>query len=70
MPYFVRLAESAGREDQAQQVRFRARMLHDAIDDFSTTVASYFLDLSSSPTDAILAAYACDQHHAPRKGAR
>lgn len=70
MPYLVRLAESAERGDRPPEVRLRARMLHAAIDDFSTTVASYFLDLPPSPTDAILAAYARDQRHAPRKGAR
>lgn len=71
MPYLVRVAQSAGREDRPPEVRFRARMLHDAIDDFSSTVASYFLDLPpSSPTAAILAAYARDQRHAPGKGAR
>jgi hypothetical protein len=45
-------------------------MLHAAVDDFSSTVASHFLDLPPSPTDAILAAYARDQHHVPRKGTR
>ncbi len=71
MPYLVRLAESAGRADQPPELRFRATMLHDAIDDFSSTVASYFLDLPpSSSTDDVLAAYARDQRHAPDKGAQ
>lgn len=71
MPYLFRLAQSAGRGDRPPEVRFRATMLHAAIDDFSSTVASYFLDLPpSSPTDDVLAAYARDQHHAPREGAR
>lgn len=70
MPYLVRLAESGGAENRPSEVRLRATTLSGAIDDFSTTVASYFLDLSSSPTEEVLKAYARDQFHAPRKGDR
>jgi hypothetical protein len=68
MPYLVRLAESADREDCAPEVRLRAAVLGAAIDDFTTIVASHFLELSSSPTDTVLKTYARDQLHAPRKG--
>lgn len=70
MPYLLRLAESAGKEDRPPEVRLRAAVLDAAIDGFSTTIAAYFLGLSSSPTDAVLKAYARDQFHAPRKEAR
>lgn len=70
MTYLVRLAESGGEEDCSPEVRLRAAVLGAAIDDFSTTVASYFLDLSSSPTEEVLEAYARDQFHEPRKGDR
>lgn len=70
MPYLVRLAKSGGGEDRPSEVRLRAAVLDGAIDDFSTTVTSYFLDLSSSPTEEVLKAYARDQFHAPREGGR
>jgi voltage-gated potassium channel Kch len=69
MPYLVRLAEKGGSADCPPAVRLRAAALREAIDDFSTTVASRFLGLSSAPTDEVLAAYARDHLHASNEEA-
>jgi hypothetical protein len=63
MPYLLRLAESSDSPDCAPGVRMRANMLRSAIDDFSASVGERFLDLPSTPTERVLAAYARDNLH-------
>ncbi len=66
MPYLLELAERAGDTDCPPGVRARAAKLRGAIDEFSTTIASRFLGLSSASTEEVLEAYARDHLHAPR----
>jgi hypothetical protein len=66
MPYLLHLADEVSSTDCPPGLRIRAVMLRDAIDQFSTTIASRFLRLSSASTDEILEAYARDHLHAPR----
>lgn len=63
MPYLLCLAEEGGSANCPPLVRLRAA-LREAIDVFSTTVASRFLGLSPAPTNEVLAAYARDHFHA------
>jgi len=65
MPCLLRLAEEASSADCGPGVRMRASMLRIAIDDFSATLGSRFLDLPSASTEKILNAYARDHLHAP-----
>lgn len=62
MPYLLELVEKASDGECAPEVRMRAMMLHGAIENFSTTVASRFLGLPpSTPTEQVIEAYARDQ---------
>jgi hypothetical protein len=65
VPWLLRLAEEGASEDCSPGVRMRASMLRSAIEDFSATVGSRFLDLPSAPTKKVLTAYARDNLHAP-----
>jgi hypothetical protein len=65
VPWLLRLAEEGASEDCSPGVRMRASMLRSAIEDFSATVGSRFLDLPSAPTEKVLTAYARDNLHAP-----
>jgi hypothetical protein len=65
VPYLLRLAEKGANEDCSPGVRMRACMLRCAVEDFSATVGSRFLDLPSAPTEKVLRAYARDNLHAP-----
>ena len=65
MPYLLRLAQEGDGEDCAPGVRLRASMLEGAIEDFSATIGTRFLDLPSASSDKVLAAYARDNLHAP-----
>ena len=65
VPRLLRLAEEGASEDCSPGVRMRASMLRSAIEDFSATVGSRFLDLPSAPTEKVLTAYARDNLHAP-----
>ncbi len=65
IPYLLHLAEEGDSEDCAPGVRMRASMLGGAIEDFSATVGSRFLDLPSASTEKILTAYARDNLHSP-----
>ncbi len=60
MAYLLRLAQDGTGEDNLPQVRLSAAELRGAIDDFCAAIASQFLDLPSSPTAKVLAAYAQD----------
>lgn len=61
LPYLLRLAEKAGGEGSAPEVRLRAVMLRGAIEDFSNRVASKaFLGLEAASTEKVLWAYADD----------
>lgn len=61
LPYLLRLAEKASGEELPPEVRLRARILRDGIEDFSKTVASKaFLRLGSASTEKVLLAYADD----------
>ena len=66
MPYLIRLAEQAGGVDHAPQVRRRAAMLGEAVEDFSETLGAGFLGMPS-PED-VLRAYTRDQLHDSPKG--
>ena len=62
MPYLLELVEKASDAECAPEVRMRAMMLHGAVDQFSTTVASRFLGLPpATPTEQVIEAYARDQ---------
>lgn len=62
MPYLLELVEKASKAECAPEVRMRAMMLRGAIEMFSTTVSSRFLNLSpSTPTKEVMEAYARDQ---------
>jgi voltage-gated potassium channel Kch len=63
MPCLLRLATEGDNEDCSPGVRMRARMLRSAIEDFSETLGSRFLGLSSASTDKVLTAYARDNLH-------
>jgi hypothetical protein len=65
MPWLLRLAQEGNGADCAPGVRLRASMLRGAIEDFSATVGTHFLDLPSASIDKVLAAYARDNLHAP-----
>jgi Ion channel len=64
VPYLVWLAEEGGREDRPPEVRIYAATLHGAIDHFSATIASRFLDVAPSPR--VLQEYSrdhlCERH--------
>jgi hypothetical protein len=68
MPYLVRLAEQGNAADHAPQVLRRAAMLGEAVEDFSTTIASGFLGMPPAPAEEILHAYARDHLHDPPRG--
>ncbi len=68
MPYLVRLAEQGNGADYAPQVRRRAAMLGEAVEDFSTTIASGFLGMPPASAEEVLHAYARDHLHDPPKG--
>lgn len=63
MPCLLRLAEEGTDADCAPGVRMRASMLRSAIEDFSATLGTRFLGLSSASTDKVLTAYARDNLH-------
>jgi hypothetical protein len=63
MPYLLDLAERASSPDCPPGVRARAVKLRGAIDEFSTTIASRFLNLPSASTEEVLEAYARDHLH-------
>ena len=65
MPHLLHLAQEGDSEDCAPGVRMRASMLGAAIEDFSATVGSRFLDLPTASTEKVLTAYARDNLHAP-----
>ncbi len=68
MPYLLYLANEAAEKDRPSEVRFRAAMLHDAIEDFSSMLGTSFLGLSSSiPAGRVLQAYARDHFREPRE---
>ncbi len=50
VPYLLRLAEEAGREECSAEVRLHAAVLRKAIDDFSATVGTRFLNLPGAST--------------------
>jgi hypothetical protein len=56
----LRIAQDGVDEGNPPPVRLSAAELRGAIDDFSATIASQFLDLPSAPTAKVLAAYARD----------
>jgi hypothetical protein len=56
----LRIAEEGVGDDNPPAVRLSARELRGALDEFSATIASSFLGLSSAPTDKVLEAYARD----------
>ncbi len=70
MPYLLSLAERAIVADYPFEVRLRAAMLRNAIEDFSATLTSQkFLELPPSvSTEEVLEAYARDHLHGTRKG--
>jgi hypothetical protein len=65
MPCLLRLAQEGDSPECAPGVRMRASMLRGAIEDFSATVGARFLDLPSTSSEKVLAAYARDNLHAP-----
>jgi voltage-gated potassium channel Kch len=68
LPYLLRLAEKAGGEGSAPEVRLRAVMLRGAIEDFSNRLASKaFLGLEAASTEKVLWAYADDHLQARKK---
>lgn len=56
----LRLAEKGVGKDNPPAVRLSAAELRGAINDFSATIASGFLGLSSAPPEKVLLAYARD----------
>ena len=63
MPFLLHLADEGASEDCSSGVRMRANMLRGAIDDFSATVGSRFLNLApSAPPERVLVAYARDNN--------
>jgi hypothetical protein len=68
MPYLVRLAEQGNGADHDAQVRRRAAMLGEAVEDFSTTIVSGFLGMPPAPAEEVLHAYARDHLLDPPKG--
>ncbi len=63
MPYLLRVTQEGDSADCAPGVRMRASMLRGAIEDFSDTVGTRFLDLPSASSDKVLRAYARDNLH-------
>ena len=56
----LRIAEEGVDKNNSPAVRLSASELRGAIDEFSLTISSSFLDLSSAPTEEVLKAYARD----------
>lgn len=68
MPYLLYLAQKAAGPDLPPEVRFRAAILHGAIEGFSATVGTSFLGLpSSAPASRVFEAYAHDHLREPRE---
>ena len=68
MPYLLYLAQKAAGPDLPPEVRFRAAMLHGAIEDFSAMLGTSFLGLSSStPASRVFEGYAHDHFREPRE---
>jgi hypothetical protein len=64
LPYLLDLAERAKAPELPPNVRARAVMLREAIDEFSTTLSSRFLNLPPASTEEVVQAYARDHLHA------
>jgi Ion channel len=65
MPSLLRLAREGDSADCAPGVRMRASMLRGAIEDFSDTIGTRFLELPTASSDEVLMAYARDNLHTP-----
>lgn len=63
LPHLVELAERGAGSASPDEVRLRAAMLLEAIEDFAQTVADRFLPVSAPTTDETLRAFAHDHRH-------
>lgn len=70
LPYLLRLAERGQREGHPEEVRMSARMLHGAVDELATTVATRFLGMTPASTEEAIEAYARDHLRTPLESAR
>lgn len=68
LPHLVELAERGVSAGNPDEVRLRAAMLLEAIEDFAQTVADRFLSSPGPSTDETLRAFAHDHRHHPRAG--
>lgn len=59
-PYMLELADRATAEGTAEPLRFRARLMHQALDDLAVTTAARFHGVRADSTAGILRAYARD----------
>lgn len=60
LPYLLDLAERGSADRAPEAVRLSSTVLRRALDDFASTLGTQFLNLSSTPTEEVLKAYARD----------
>lgn len=69
LPHLVALAERGAGAGNPDEVRLRAAMVLEAIEDFAQTVGERFLPVSGPSTDDTLRAFARDHRHRPHEPA-
>lgn len=70
MPYLIHLSNRLGGPELPTLTRLHAAMLGKSVEDFSSTLARLFPQLSRSSPEAILEAYARDHLHTPQAKSR